>query len=160
MKHIERNVFSTYKVQLGSGEPIKAQASYQNQNDAHIEPLLPAGVKISGGNNVQSNTGEVEALYPSGIMSNVLMDEQIRPKLSEACRVQFPGCGEMLEVLDSEKFTYIVTDPSGRKNLFEAKYKILNSGVLDVLWHSARLIDEDYGGLEGGIAPMLDPTVK
>jgi len=157
----QKNVFSTFKSVLGGDppkKPIMSQVTELNLDD-QPEPMYPREVNLSSDRTtLQNNAGDdVEGLYPPSVYT--AMDDQIRPKLAEACRIQFQGTAELKDVIDSNTFSYMLTDSLGVQNLYEAKYKVLDSGTIDVSWTSARMIQDDYYGLQGSASPMLPPTV-
>jgi hypothetical protein len=86
----------------------------------------------------------------------------LRSQLAEACRVEFQGCAELKEIIDSSMFTYDLTDQGGNKTEYQATFKILSSGVLDVNWTSARQIQENQTrnmiNSTGGLAPTTLPN--
>jgi hypothetical protein len=97
-----------------------------------------------------------------GVVFNTATIPDLRSQLAEACRVEFQGCAELKEIIDSSMFTYDLTDQGGNKTEYQATFKILSSGVLDVNWTSARQIQENQTrnmiNSTGGLAPTTLPN--
>ena len=157
---IEYGVYSTVKSQLGGGSPVKNYEAYSQEQPidySKVEPLYPVGVILgSGGDGIQRNTGGVEPLLPAGLMSNVAMDEQIRSKLAEACRIEYQGTAELIDILDSKSFTFEKTNFEGIKHLYQATYSINDNGILNVNWITARELADRIN--VNGASPMLPLT--
>ena len=160
MGKTEYGVYSTYRSQLGNGEPSKNYESYSQkepEDNSQVEPLFPAGFGLSEQSNIQDNANEVEALLPPGmrVTNNVATDIDIRSKLGEACRIEFQGSGELIDILDSKSFTFEKTDFEGIKHLYSATYSINDNGVLNVNWITARHLEDRINA--NGASPMFPP---
>jgi hypothetical protein len=164
MGKITKNVFSTYHSQLGGGLPVKncsgcvkniSKASLLN--DSAVEPLYPTGVIISGQRNIQDNT-EIEPLLPVGvtrITNNSGTIPDVRMQLAEACRIEYQGNVEVIDILDSTTFTFERADFEGIRHLYQASYKINDSGILSVNFLSVRQLEDRISPT--GPSPMLPP---
>jgi len=136
-------VYSTYRSQLGNGEPVKkyeTRSQKEPEDKLQVEPLYPTGFGMSEHSNIQDNEG-VEVLYPAGVQVNTRTVNDLRSQLSEAVRLEFQGLYELFEILDSERFSYGKFQDNGTKTVFESSYRINESGILDVSWTSSRSIE-------------------
>jgi hypothetical protein len=156
MGKVTKNVFSTHKAYFGTGEPPKNSGIPADQS---VLPLYPSGIKIEGSESVQSNTDGAEALYPTAYIKTAI---DIRSQLSEAVRSQFQGTFELIDILDSSKFSYGKNDQNGDKTIYETSYKINDAGILDINWISARSIQDNSWreSIEntGGLPPSSPPN--